>query len=415
MARFFLGLLLLATVVLTGCSSSDATGTDEDNLGSCSELTQVLLWAPRDPLAPITKNLTPNLACTHYYVMLPLNANDKTNFHGNVATEIANVHNLGNNFHAVAEFNVSAWRKWIAMSPGTRDWHSAGVEFRKRMATAGFVLFDGQSDTWMIQEMPTTLVGAKNGIDPAQVRKDFIGAMRGLHDADGSLPKKKGGAFRAGHGQAMDSSLTSSQIDWILNSEKQSIEAWLEDTAFWNAADAYMRFWSEETYADPHVACVPGSSVGARANSISDYTFHVPLLADEGGAKTAAARAFFHKAYLPIMSAAWMNDVGYGNTNVSLDNMKNHVSTEIYAVKAFFSTHAAYTGQRIGFAWVPDGTNPADDTELGVRIANAIDDAYADGHGASYACSPSGAFTLCQCSVSGASFVPAWGKVFSTY
>ena len=139
MTRFLFTMLLLA---LFGCSAEQATtGSDEDQLGSCSELTQVILWAPRSGLGNITKNLTPNLDCTHYYVMVPLNANDKTSFHGNVGTEIANVHALGKNFHAVAEFNVSAWRRWISDSPGTRDWHSAGVQFRQRMATAGFQLW----------------------------------------------------------------------------------------------------------------------------------------------------------------------------------------------------------------------------------------------------------------------------------
>jgi hypothetical protein len=413
LSRLALAVLLVLFSLAMGCSAEPVGDTDQD-VASCSSVTQVLLWSPSHPLKPITDDLTPNLKCTHYYVMLPLDVTDKTQFHGNVADEIARVHARGTNFHAVAEFNVTAWRRWIAKSPGTRSWHSAGVAFRNRMEAAGFKLFNGQSDTWMIQEMPTTLVTPKNGVDPKNVRQEMASLMRALHDGDGTVFPKKGGGMRAAHGQAMDG-LTVSQIDWIMSSEKTDIEAWLEDDTFWSAASHSMRFWSEETYADPHVACQPGTNTAQRAASINEYTWHVPRLADEGGSKTAAARAFLHKAYMPLMSAAWMNDVGYGNTNVSLDNMKAHVSTEVYAVKAWFNQHDGYTGQRIGFAFVPSSTDASAVGDLGHRIARAIDDAYASGHGASYACSPSGAFTLCQCSVWNAKLVPEWGSVFATY
>ena len=53
--------------------------------------------------------------------------------------------------------------------------------------------------------------------------------------------------------------------------------------------------------------------------------------------------------------------------------------------------------------------------DLSKRLAAALHGAYDDGGGAArYACSPSGAYTFCQCAVSGASLNRGW-QTFATF
>lgn len=359
----------------------------------------MLLWSATDPFTPILDPLTPNLKCTHYYVGVPLSANDKTNFHPGVKNELDAIHERGSNFHALAEFHWGSWRQWTI--DNNKTWFDAGVEFRRRMDAAGFDLHYGDSDTWAINELPTSVLHSDDPNMPAsEVRAHAIAAIRGLYQGPNQDVNKKGVVYRAGVGQNYTNL-------GAMNEAKQRAKAWLMDSAFWASMNEYVRFWAEETYADPYNECVPSTLAAARAGHIDDYVFHLPNLAEKGPA--IAARNFFRKTFTPLLNGSWgtVEMQGYGRNHIGEDAFKNHVSTEVYAVRAWQNQHPAY-GNRLGFAWAPASSDRAATDRVGARIGNAVDDVFKPGHGASYACSPSGAFTLCQCKLEGAQFIEAW-------
>jgi hypothetical protein len=350
---------------------------------------------------PITEHLTANKACTHYYVGLPLNVADKTSFHGDVAAEVARVHKLGSNFHAVAEFHVGAWREWIAASPGTRDWRKAGLEFRRRMDAGGFVIHKGDSDTWLVQELPSTLVGSPD------VRDNAAALVKGLYD--GGARRKLGAVTHSGVGQAKMENHSG---------HKAIMKEFLTDEPFWRAMGQHVRWWLEQVYADPHATCVASANVATQARAINDYTMYLPRLAAKGPASASSARAFLDRTYTPLLNGSWNSDVGYGDTRVSASQLSALLSLQVYATRSWSESHAA-PDHRLGFAWVPLPANAAQEAQvpaLGKRAADAINAAYKEGTGkASRACSPSGAFTLCECNVGGAKFNTGWHDTYETW
>jgi hypothetical protein len=400
----------LAVAFLVGCSggSGDETNaqSDDEALAQCSDRKEMILWSPNTSFDSILDPLTPNLKCTHWYVGVPLSAGDKVNFHGGVKNEIDAIHKRGSNFHALAEFQWTAWRQWTI--DNGKSWYDAGVEFRRRMDAAGFQLHYGDSDTWAINELPSSLVHSDDPSTTVQeVRANAMNAIRGLFEGPNKDVNKKGVVYRVGVGQDYTDV-------GAMSLSKQRVEAFLSDDAFWASMDQHVRWWADETYADPMNECVPGTLTAIRSRHINDYVFHLPELAEHG---PATARNFLRKTFTPLLNGAWKAPLGYGRNDVPADDFIMHVSTEVYAVRAWQGQHPAY-GNRLGFAWVPHPANDADKAsvlEIGKRIGNAVDDVYKPGHGAAYACSPNGAYTFCSCSVNGAQFIETWATVWDAW
>jgi hypothetical protein len=147
-------------------------------------------------------------------------------------------------------------------------------------------------------------------------------------------------------------------------------------------------------------------------------------LAFNGPSTAGTARAVFNQAWLPLLNATWHKEAGsgYGNTMVTLDQIKHHLSTQVYATRSWASSHP-YPDNRIGFAWDPVNVNSLPTTEwdaqvreLASRLGSALKYAYApDGGAANVACSPSGAYTWCACNVSGASFNASWPSFWASW
>ncbi len=396
---------ILATIgpACSGDGGAEAVSSTDEPVDGCSSRTEVILWTESSWLMPVAQHLTPNLPCTHYYLGVPLEVADKTRFHANVAEEIAHVHALGSNFHALAEFEWGAWRNWIAESPGTRDWHSAGVEFRKRMDAAGFEIASGNSDTWLINEFPSTMLESKPGADKAETRAHAVSAVTGLFD--GGAVRKKGVIARTGVGSTPFPGMPE---------YKALLEDFLSDAPFWRAMNRYVRWWGEEVYADPHDVCVGTATVADRARHLNDYLFHTAKLAEAGLVQAAEARAFFRKTFTPFLNGAWMTDGGYGDVRITEPQMSAFLSQQVYSVRAF-AEHDYTPAGRMAWSWSPDNAvvSQTDVDALGKRLASAIDGAYA--RGAAYACSPSGAYTYCQCDVPGATFDERWHDMFGAW
>jgi hypothetical protein len=181
----------------------------------------------------------------------------------------------------------------------------------------------------------------------------------------------------------------------------------------------HVRFFAQETYPTPSTTCVSGTTLASRAKAVNAFSMHFARLAfaAEGtgaDAATDAARDYFDKAYVPLLAGVWPSDL-YGNTEkLSVTQMMHFVSTQVYATRLWASQHA-YPDARFGLAWRADGT-PAENEQLTARAASAILHAYSDqGSRAARACSPSGAATWCQCSVSGAKLNPSWASAFSAW
>jgi hypothetical protein len=408
---------LASSACLVGPSDSSESGevaSDEGELTSlfgandgCTNRTEVFFWTAGRDLGEVARYLTPNVACTHYYLTVSLVAADKTRFHAGVAGEIAKVHALGSNFHAVAEFNWTAWHDWVAANTANEDWHAAGIEFRNRMATAGFDVHPGNSDTWIVQEFPTSLITGTATVDKKIVRAHALAAAHGLYEGTGNL--KMGITTRAQIGSHL-----APGSDLVQKARRLALEEFLSDAPFWNGMWRYVRFWTEELYEDPQDVCVPGATVAESQAHLNDFLFHLPRLAELGSAQTFAARKFLRRSFMPLETAAWMN-TGYGNNAIPADAWANFLALQVRATRAYRDTHAV-PGSRIGFTWTPtplDATQAAELDGIARRLAAAINDGYTKGP--AFACDPSGNDTFCQCTVPGATFSETWGKNFNAW
>jgi hypothetical protein len=359
----------------------------------CPYQAQVVTYNPRgwQPLLDaLAANQTP---CAQYYVVLPP-ISDKVTPRGNRLVRA--VRAKGPNFHPVAEFS---WKGWYS-KPGT--WYSKGVAFRRKMAAAGYDPRRGE--TWAINELPSTLRSRQETRGKA---RDLI---RGLYTGPVGFAPTSGVVFIVGVGQEMRS----------FGRYKSSLHGWLQDAAFWTAISPHVAFWGQETYASCSRVCVPNRPgrmvrIAERSTAINDFAQHIPKLAYAGPPTTVTARAFFDKAWTPVLTAFWRDAKGYGGNRVPLETMMRFASLEVYAARAWAGPRP-YPDGRIALAWnqSPAGAQPAETQRLATRVARAIQGAYGDGGTAAKACSPEGAYTWCAPQLPGAAFNPGW-KIFETW
>jgi hypothetical protein len=355
-------------------------------IGNCASVTSVVLYSESTNALKLPGAFAAQAdPCTHYYVYLPAITDDKTQ----VRPTAANVHALGPNFHAMAEFHWAAWHNWIAQSPGTRNWLIAGKVFRTRMAEGGY----DARDIWAINEFPSS---TRTG--EGDVWTHERNAVRGLAEGDGSRTVR-GLVFLAGMGQNLQNFAV----------YKPNLKDWLQQTAYWADMASYVRFFSYEVYADPHYNCVVGSNVPADRANLNAYLEHLPQLAREGGDKTATAFAYLRKSYTPLLGSAWNATIGFGDNRISISDFMKFQRLQIYATHFWASQHG-YPGRRIGFAWAPKNATPAQETDIANVIAGSVKRSYPAGgfyNLGRYACSADGGLDGCGCTVAG-SYNKGW-------
>ena len=328
-------------------------------------------------------NLTP---CADYYIFIPALTGDKTWPRGKKAA--AGVRARKGRFHALAEFHWHSWKKVTSMT-----WYERGVEFRKRMGETDYNVERG--DSWAINELPS-----KVRTDPA-TRQAVRDVVKGLTAGPAGAIERPGVVYVIAMGQPTVNH----------NVYKPQMKDWLTDKPFWTDMKGRVKFWGQETYPSPDYTCVPDAVVGLKSQNLNAYIQHPAILAEVGPSSANVAQAYFNFNYFSLMTAVW-NSPAYGGTQVSLEVMEKLVSLQVYAARAWASSHD-YPDGRVGFAWynnAPDKT-PEQMDDLAERLAGAIAGAYGIGGKAKHACSPSGAYTWCGCSVPGAEFNPKW----STY
>lgn len=389
------------SLLVAGCLGGP-TAQEESTAGGlaappgCRWPVEVVVWDSQQWLRLGQQFAADPSPCAEYYLSVPGLANDKTTLRNGAAEDIRA---LGPHFHAMAEFHWGHWSRWVDEHGST--WAAAGREFRRRMADAGFDVAAG--DTWAINEFPSSM--RKNTPGSRTRARNLV---RALLDGNPGDDPARGAVFVVGVGQGMEN----------YSVYKPQLENWLCDADFWVDMNRAVRWWAQEVYADPQFSCFDGT-VAERSGAINDFIQHFPRLAAAGPQCAATARSYLSRSYVPLVNAAWKSSVGYGDTRIPLEQMQNHVSTEVYAVRAWANEHG-YLDGRIGFGWAPinaDEDPPdvfaAKQDELAHRIARAVRFAYGDGDSrARHACSPSGAYTWCQCRVSGARRNTAWPNLF---
>src|SRR5262245_11507941 len=238
-------------------------------LSGCRPL-KAVFYTATDWLSLATKLADSASPCAQYYISIPPLAADKTEERPGEAWRIRA---LGSNFHAMAEVNMSAWGTWVSDNGAT--WFAAGVEARRRMASAGYNVSLG--DTWAVNEF-SSAVRRGDGTARADAR-EFV---RGLFTGPGTLPTARGLVFITGIGQGT--------LD--LSVYKTNLENWLQDGSFWAGMSAYVSDWAQEDYGDFRNYAVPGSALPTRRDYLSDYLEHEIVLAGVGPNTIATARSY---------------------------------------------------------------------------------------------------------------------------
>ena len=386
------------SLVVVGCVA-DAPGYDDGDepdpeedvtqidaaagtIPGCNSVTTVLLYSEGTNELKLPGAFAANVdKCTQYYVNLPALSGDKTM----PRADADKVHALGPNFHAMAEFSWSAWRQWIAASPGTRDWRIAGHVFRTRMADAGYDVAKG--DVWAINEFPSS---TRTG--EADVWTHERNAVKGLAEGDGTK-HVNGVVFLAGMGQSLQN----------FSVYKANLKSWLQQSTWWSDMADNVRWFSYEMYADPHYNCVIGSNVGADRTNLNAYLEHVPRLAKAGGAATGTAFAYLKTHFVPLMSSAWNSETGFGDNRIPLDQFAKYQRLQIYATH-YWASQFGYPGRRLGFAWAPKSSTVEQQDQLASVIASSVKRSYpANGfyNLGKFACSTSGSLNGCGCQAAG--------------
>jgi hypothetical protein len=337
--------------------------------------------------------------CADYYISIPALTANKTMPRPDQAWRIRA---LGPRFHAMAEAHLTAWQNWVITNK--RTWTEAGQEFRRRMVAAGYDVAGG--DLWAMNEVPSAV--RQNA---PQSRRNLLDFLRALYEGDAATGPAKGLVFVVGLGQRTQN----------LSVYLGNMRGWLSDAAFWVEADAYVRFWAQETYGDVRAWGVADAPRMTRAGHLIEYVMHPLSLARAGGERTAAAEAFFRRAYLPLANAAWKWRSGFGFTDIDHLVMRHFLSEQVHAIRHDAGTQPADgPSGRLGFAWAPENVPtepdfPAKTAGLQQRLAAAFANAYAQGGGSQRgACGEPGDHDWCEGVVDGAAFNEAWAA-FSTW
>jgi hypothetical protein len=361
---------------------------------SCRLHAEAVFWTASD-WVPLSEAMAADSSpCADYYISIPPQAADKTALRG-LQDDI--IRALGPHIHPVAEMTLgtlTGWNHWVNAVAG-RTWFGAGVEFRRRMAVAGYRLDLGE--TWLLNEFDRST----RRDEPPYTRAAMRDLLRGLYDGGGTQPVSSGIV-------EIGIAYTHQNIPDVAQ-YKAEMQNWLEDSAFWDDVAPKIRILTKEAYPDARFWGVAGSSRHERSEHLTQYMEHLINLVESGPASIFEVRDFMRRAFMPLGNATWPAlgpdpfsppfCCGHGWTLIPLEEMLNFVSEQVYAVRHYAGSHphSAPAG-RLGFSWQPTNNfnlPPAEWTAakaaIAARIASAIHYAYREG-GASPegACSPPG-------------------------
>lgn len=389
-AAGFAATILAAAGCATEVAGDDGPELVDEEAAGCTRPNEVVIWGTRNfeqVLAAIQANRSP---CSTFWISLPPVADESGRKtvprSGDILDRIHDLQDRGVKVKAMAEFHWTSWRAWVE-STG-KSWYDAGVEFRRRMDTAGYDPTAG--DTWVVDEFPSSVRAGLYG-----ARGHAMAAVRGLYE--GATPNIRGAVLVVGL-----------SIDMTYFAEyRQVLENWLCDAPFWVAMDKHVRFFAQEVYANPRRVCVAGKTVEQRSEHLNAYLQHLPRMASAGPQCAATARSYFDRSYVPLQTAAWQHAL-YGDLRINEEQMSKFLRLAVASQRDWSSDHALPDG-RLGFAWAPEtGQDPAALQRIADAMAGSIARAYAPSGGIVDACGSSGSYFGCDCELSGATLNPAW-------
>lgn len=343
-----------------GCADDEPQGRRERTLDpNCRVPVEAVFWTGSDWIRLASALADDPSPCGEYWVSIPPAAADKTRLR---FLQDDLVRALG--IHPVAEMTLGEGTGWANWVQAGRTWFDAGVEFRRRMAEAGYDVTAGE--TYLINEFDQTTMRDADRTDgrpwPGFRRSDMRDLMRGLYYGLPGMPTSAGVA-------EFGIAFRHQDVPFV-EQYRQELQGFLTDAAFWGDVDRYIRWVAVENYADTRLWGVPGSSRDERRRHLEDYIFHVMELARTGPESVETARDVLERKYLPLVNAGWRARggdqfqwvTGHGNTIVDEATMKHFVSEQVYAVRHHAGSHpqGAPAG-RIGFSWQPCNRTRADD------------------------------------------------------
>jgi hypothetical protein len=402
-----------------------AAQPDGDGAPRCKVRAEAVFWTGEDWQRLADALAADSSPCVEYWISIPPRAADKT---GLRRPEIfAAIRNLGPQFHPIAEVTLggaTGWAKWVENGHGS--WYDAGVEFRRRMVVAG--LDPAAGETWLLNELDRSTrrdatardeVEIRQGLDTLPYRRaDMVELLRGLYEGDGTQPPLPGAVeigINFSHQNLPD-----------VPAYKVEMARWLEDGAFWQEVGGVTRWLMREAYPDSRMWGVVRSTREERRQHLADYIFHTLELAEAGPASVGPARAFFRRAYLPLVNSGWValgGDswefvTGHGRTFITPDQMQRFVSEEVYAIRRYNDTERPRARVvRLGFSWQPfnrfgllDAWYEAALDAITARMASSIHYAFPEGVASPLgACRPPEKMSWCRAArVSDAAFTDAW-------
>jgi hypothetical protein len=356
---------------------------------ACSRA-QVLAYAPNGYAKLLDALEADSTACADYFIHVAAGPTDKTQPVGAAVPNAIRARH--GRFHAVAEFN---WTAWSASSSMT--WLEKGVEFRNRMDKAGYNVARG--DTWAIIELPATVR------TDAALRGNVRDLLHGLHvGVVGATPRA---------GFTLLPSLAQSTNPLSLPQFRTQCETFLSDAAFWTEVGASTIGFGQEAWLDPSKTCVSGATIAALSDHVNSFAEYPAILAAAGPVGAATARTTLAATYFPVLNAAYMSPT-YLTSSLPLAQMEAFASLQIYATRAFADANPT-PGRRLGFVWDEGAAAPlpTDLSAVAKRLAAAIHAAYDPTGTPSFACSPTGATTSCMCQAGGV-FNDSW-SMYSTW
>lgn len=374
------------------------------------------------------------LPCAEYWVSIPPGL-VATNLRLSTIFDQINQH--GPQFHPMAEMALegpgtvgtpgTGWYAWVnADVVPRRTWYDAGVEFRRRMVTAGLDVTKGE--TWLLNEFNRSTIRntpPANQDEPFYSRADMRELVRGLYEGAPGMPPAPG-AVEIGINythQAMP--------DAEVAAYKEELTNFLLDSAFWADMDGRVRWMIKEAYPDARKHGVPDSTRTKRRRQMEQYLFHMADLAAVAPKEASVAKEFLRDTYMTLGSATWAAlgprenfRIGHGWTLFPLEDMLHFVSEQVYAMRYYADAHPKFgPGGRLGFSWQPTN-NPIPPSTAGLpaeeflagqdaiadRIGSAVQHAYASPDApAIHACRPPGSGEQwCNSVVPDAEFTAAW-------
>src|SRR5215217_3444030 len=234
---------------------------------ACRLHAEAVFWTANDWLLLSQALADDPSPCGDYYVSIPPQSADKTLLR---AAQDDLVRALGPHIHPVAEMTLgtlTGWDHWVHAVPG-RTWFGAGVEFRTRMAAAGYRLDLGE--TWLLNEFDRST----RHDEPPYTRGAMRDLLRGLYDGGGTLPPVRGIV-------EIGIAYTHQNIPDVAG-YKEEMKSWFQDAGFWEDVSGKIKILTKETYPDARFWGVAGTSRHDRTEHLTQYMEHLNNLVGDG-------------------------------------------------------------------------------------------------------------------------------------